>query len=166
MLVSTKPQLRLDERMAIHLEVVARKAAGESLSEMARKAGVSQPAVTKIFRGPDVGADVARQLVERAFRTTIDVLVDKHRIRITAGDIVLTLRRYEALAETILEDSGRWSAARLIEVVSEAKHSPPLADPRGQLTRGTWRDVLDGATGDKVGGVERFRAHRRTPGGV
>lgn len=163
--MSTRPQLPLSHRLALHREVVERKADGLSVAELARKAGVSQPAAQKVFKGPDVGADVAERLVKALGFKSMDELVLKHETRLTAGDVVNVLKKYDALVRTIEADSGRWDAARLLEVIAEVKQAPPRATPDGRLLEGSsWRAVLDGEPDPKpVGGTAKFREQLRRP---
>lgn len=171
--MSTRPQLPLSHRLALHREIVERKQRGLPVAELARLAGVSQPAAQKAFKGPDVGADVAEKLVRALGFKSIDDLVRKHETRLTAGDVVRVLKKYDALVKAIEADSGRWDAARLLEVVAEVKDAPPRATPDGRLLDGSsWRDVLDGETAPPkvVGGTAKFRQQIRgapnTPKGV
>lgn len=164
--MSTGPVVEEDLRLAIQAELrEILSAKGVSQGDVATRIRLSQAAVSKAAARAELGQDFATAFL-KAYKLDAERLVAKHKTRTTAGDIIATLDKYPALSDAIREDSGRWPAKRLLDVVAEVKRNPPRAAPNGQLIVGTWRDVLDGIEPEPVviGGVEKFRQQipRRT----
>lgn len=158
--MSTGPVVEEDLRLAIQAELREMLSAkGVSQGDVAGRIRLSQGAVSKASARAELGQDFAKAFL-RAYKLDAEALVLKHRTRTTAGDILAILEKYPALAETIREDSGRWTAKRLIEVAAKVKRNPPQSTPDGRLIAGSWREMLDDADVEPkiVGGVEAFRA--------
>lgn len=166
--MSTGPVVPQELRDAIQAEMKELIAQGETQVSIGLKIDKDQVTVGKAVNRGKLGQEVADAFL-RGYRIDPEHLIAKHQTRVTAGDVVRVLEKYPALAATIMADSARWPATRLLKVIGEVKRHPPNSAAGGVLIVGSWREMLDDEKAPdpkKIGGVERFRAQtRRTPKG-
>jgi hypothetical protein len=157
-------------RLAIQAEILAmKKAKGATQSSIAKDVKMTQPMVGKAMNRAELGQDFARVFL-RTYRLDAERLIAKHGTRTTAGDLVRRLRDLPALEETVLANSGRWTAEALVRLIFSLKRDPTLARPDGLPTRGSWEEMLDevaeGRLPATVGGLVEFREQLPKPRGT
>lgn len=145
-----------EERLALHLEV--RRLIddeGKSGSGIGREVDASQAAISKLYNGPDVGAELAEKLY-RAWKVTADDLIERHQTRekdptqIPAVAFLSKVGRLPGLATYLESIEGRSrTVAEVARVLDVYERANPEARSDGQPIHG-WNVYFDDALANRL----------------